>query len=169
MTDHDSLCAVSGAALVVAFFPKFFQRLGRKYTMMIGAGCFLVGAVLQASSLLNNKHCSKHRRPSLDRVPLNSVLILMWVEYCLLWAVWLLTPACGAGCCRKHEHADHWPDLSGNRYWSRKPGERSSTSLPVHCACTYIAVFLSHFTLGLTQHESLKPLLFPAGGTYVHL
>ncbi len=49
---------MNGAALVVAFFPKFFQRLGRKYTMMIGAGCFLVGAVLQASSLLTTA-CSR--------------------------------------------------------------------------------------------------------------
>lgn len=45
---YDFVCA----ALAVAFFPKFFQRLGRKYTMMIGASCFLVGAALQASQLL---------------------------------------------------------------------------------------------------------------------
>ena len=35
------------AALVVAVFPKFFQKLGRKYTMMIGAICFCIGAALQ--------------------------------------------------------------------------------------------------------------------------
>lgn len=35
------------AALVVAVFPKFFQKLGRKYTMMIGAVCFCIGAALQ--------------------------------------------------------------------------------------------------------------------------
>ena len=33
---------------MVAFFPKFFQKLGRKYTMMIGSVCFMLGAALQA-------------------------------------------------------------------------------------------------------------------------
>ncbi|CAL5221321.1 g3494 [Coccomyxa viridis] len=44
---------VAGAitAAVVSLFPKFFQRLGRKYTMMIGAFCFLVGAILQAAAV----------------------------------------------------------------------------------------------------------------------
>ncbi len=46
-----------GAAAVVSLFPKFFQRLGRKYTMMIGAFCFLVGAILQASPLLVYSIC----------------------------------------------------------------------------------------------------------------
>ena len=54
---HSLIHDGSDAALAVAFFPKFFQRLGRKYTMMIGAGCFLVGAALQACSFPSYGHC----------------------------------------------------------------------------------------------------------------
>ena len=45
----DLTCNSHCAALVVACFPKFFQKLGRKYTMMIGSGCFMLGAALQAT------------------------------------------------------------------------------------------------------------------------
>ena len=50
LVDPLTIRGMDDAALVVAFFPKFFQKLGRKYTMMIGAGSFLIGAALQASS-----------------------------------------------------------------------------------------------------------------------
>lgn len=62
-------CALR-AALAVAFFPKFFQRLGRKYTMMIGAGCFCIGAALQASRTvlcLRISICEQKLPMSLDR------------------------------------------------------------------------------------------------------
>ena len=45
------------AALVVAVFPKFFQKLGRKYTMMFGAVCFCIGAALQVTPASCRRCC----------------------------------------------------------------------------------------------------------------
>lgn len=70
---------MNDAALAVAFFPKFFQKLGRKYTMMIGAGCFLVGAALQASLLMTHRHCRQSfcKQVLLDSAPSSNMMQIL--------------------------------------------------------------------------------------------